>query len=140
MVLFLLFKLAYSLFFSYIIWSKVLECLLEMNEQKLQKANELPSIYNVALASQDDVWICGRVFSENASGGGKLTEYGCMLQGSYVCSNSQSISLSLNGGGGDKGEGKGEKGSDAEKKRFYCGKAGYMKSERRKRLKDVATA
>ena len=76
---------------------QVLECLLEMNEQKLQKANELSSIYNVALASQDDVWICGRIFSENASGGGKLTEHGCMLQGSYVCSNSQSISLAMNG-------------------------------------------
>jgi hypothetical protein len=42
------------------------------------------------------VWICGRIFSENAGGGGgKLTEHNTALQGSYVCSNSHSISLNL---------------------------------------------
>jgi len=56
----------------------------------------VPSIYNVALPSQDDVWICGRVFSESAESN-KLTEHNVMLQGSYVCSNSQAISLNLSG-------------------------------------------
>lgn len=67
---------------------------MEINEQKLQKSNQVASIYNVALPSQDDVWICGRVFSESADSN-KLNENNVMLQGSYVCSNSQSISLNL---------------------------------------------
>lgn len=50
----------------------------------------------MALPSQDDVWICGRVFSESAENN-KLNENNVMLQGSYVCSNSQSISLNLAG-------------------------------------------
>ena len=43
------------------------------------------------------MWICGRVYNENASsgGGGKLTDHNTMLQGSYMCSNSHSIPLSL---------------------------------------------
>lgn len=51
----------------------------------------------VLLVEKDEVWICGRVYSDNQSsgGGGKLTEHNVMIQGSYVCSNSHSIPVSL---------------------------------------------
>ncbi|CAF0800297.1 unnamed protein product [Brachionus calyciflorus] len=76
--------------------SDVLETLLEYNEQHLVKTNAIPNLYNVSIPTQDDVWICGRIFSENAgSGGGKLTEHNVAIQGSYVCSNSHSIPLNL---------------------------------------------
>lgn len=74
----------------------MLENQLEQTEQELIKCNEIPSLYNVSIPTQDEVWICGRVFSENAgSGGGKLNEHNVSLEGSYVCSNSHSISLNL---------------------------------------------
>ena len=68
-----------------------------MNEHQLSIANDIHSLYNVSIPTQDDVWICGRVYSENASagGGGKLTDHNIMLQGSYVCSNSHSIPMNL---------------------------------------------
>lgn len=88
--------------------------MLEVNEQQLVKTNEIHNLYNVSVPTQvcfsqyflltirclffskDDVWICGRIFSENAgSGGGKLTEHNVAIQGSYVCSNSHSIPLNL---------------------------------------------
>merc|ERR1712127_330193 len=77
--------------------SDILEGLLELNEHQLSTANEIHILYNVSIPTQDEVWICGRIYSENAStgGGGKLTEHNVMLQGSYVCSNSHSIPLSL---------------------------------------------
>ncbi|RNA22668.1 DNA polymerase alpha subunit B [Brachionus plicatilis] len=76
--------------------SDVLERLLEFNEQQLVKTNEIHNLYNVSVPTQDDIWISGRIFSENAgSGGGKLTEHNVAIQGSYVCSNSHSIPLNL---------------------------------------------
>lgn len=77
--------------------SDILEGLLELNEHQLSTANEIHSLYNVSIPTQDDVWICGRIYSDNVStgGGGKLTEHNVMIQGSYVCSNSHSIPLSL---------------------------------------------
>lgn len=69
---------------------------LEQTEVELAKTNETGSLYNVSIPTQDEVWICGRVFSENAAGGGgKLNEHNVAIQGSYVCSNSQSICLNL---------------------------------------------
>lgn len=70
---------------------------LERTEQELAKSNENGGhLYNVSIPTQEEVWICGRVFSENAGGGGgKLNEHNVSIQGSYVCSNNQSISLNL---------------------------------------------
>lgn len=77
--------------------SDILEGLLELNEHQLSTKNDIHSLYNVSIPTQDEVWICGRVYSDNQSsgGGGKLTEHNVMIQGSYVCSNSHSIPLSL---------------------------------------------
>jgi hypothetical protein len=51
------------------------------------------------LIQKDDVWVCGRVYSDNAIGGGcsKLTEHNIHLQGSYMCSNSHSIPIDMSG-------------------------------------------
>ena len=74
----------------------MLENKLEQTEHELVKTNETGSLYNVSIPTQDDVWVCGRVFSENAGGGGgKLNEHNVSIQGSYVCSNSQTITLNL---------------------------------------------
>ncbi len=77
--------------------NSVLEGLLELCEHQLSTANEIHSLYNVSIPTQDDVWICGRIYNENTStgGGGKLTEHNIMIQGSYVCSNSHSIPMNL---------------------------------------------
>lgn len=75
--------------------SDILEQLLEFNEHQLVKLNEIQSLYNVSIPTQDDVWICGRIFSENAGNSGKLTDHNVLIQGSYVCSNSHSIPLNL---------------------------------------------
>lgn len=74
--------------------AEVLENLLEITEQRLQKWNQVHSLVNVTLPLQEDSFICGRIFNDN-TGGGKLTEHNVVLQGSYVCSNSHSISLNL---------------------------------------------
>lgn len=73
-----------------------LEILLEETEQKLSSLNQIPSLFNIALSTQDDGWVCGRIHSDNAGGGGKLTPYSTLLQGSYVCSNSKSMRVNLN--------------------------------------------
>lgn len=77
--------------------SDILEGLLELNEHKLTTANDINSLYNVSIPTQEEVWICGRIYNENASGGGggKLSDHNIIIQGSYVCSNSHSIPMSL---------------------------------------------
>lgn len=75
--------------------SEIIERLLEDNEPVLASTNEVRP-FNISIPTQEDVWICGRIFSENAgSGGGKLTEHNVAIQGSYVCSNSYSVPLNL---------------------------------------------
>ncbi len=45
--------------------------------------------------AKDDVWICGRIYSDMNGGCGKLNEHNIHLQGSYLCSNSNCIQLDL---------------------------------------------
>lgn len=76
--------------------SEILENQLEDSEYPMQKINSITNVYNLSIPTQDDVWIHGRVFSENAGGGGgKLTEHNVVLQGTYFCSNSKSVPLNL---------------------------------------------
>ena len=69
---------------------------LEVKELELSKTDDIGGLYSVAMLTQENVWVCGRVFSENAGGGGgKLNEHNVSIQGSYLFSNSQSIQLNL---------------------------------------------
>ncbi len=45
--------------------------------------------------AKDDVWICGRIYSDMNGGCGKLNEHNIHLQGSYLCSNSNCIQLDV---------------------------------------------